>query len=340
MSLLLDTRYIAQIGSRLEMFSQVRHNLWNCRCPICGDSQKKKTKRRFFFYQNTKDGFADFMSCVCHNCGYSSSFYKFLEQFDSSTFGQYRLELFKERGSSSYERVEPKKEEPKAQPVRVEPQIDLFRPVSTLPGDHPCVQYLRSRRVPEQFFEILGYTDNFRNDFGTFSPLIEDFHVPADPRLVIPFVDQYRRIEVLQGRALEPSSIRYITLKSREEAKKVYGMDRVNLSRTVLVVEGPIDSLFLPNCIATADGNLISAGVGDLFIFDNQYRNKEVCGNIEKAISAGKKVVLFPPWFEHKDINDAVKDGGLSPRDLIQLIGSRVFQGLRARLEFDKLRKV
>ena len=34
--------------------------------------------------------------------------------------------------------------------------------------------------------------------------------------------------------------------------KKYYGLDRVNLQEHIYIVEGPIDSMFLNNCLAMA----------------------------------------------------------------------------------------
>ena len=43
---LIDSKYIGLVSVRLEKFKRVKADLYNCRCPICGDSQKNKTKTR------------------------------------------------------------------------------------------------------------------------------------------------------------------------------------------------------------------------------------------------------------------------------------------------------
>ena len=35
-----------------------------------------------------------------------------------------------------------------------------------------------------------------------------------------------------------------------DDAPKVYGLDRVNENKKIYVVEGPLDSLFVENCVA------------------------------------------------------------------------------------------
>ena len=50
---IIDSKYIGLVSSRLEKFKRVKPNLYNFRCPICGDSQKHKNKARGYF-TNTK----------------------------------------------------------------------------------------------------------------------------------------------------------------------------------------------------------------------------------------------------------------------------------------------
>ena len=88
---IIDSKFIGLVSSRLNRFKKVKANLYNFRCPICGDSQKHKNKARGYFYAvkvNT--------NFKCHNCGASFSFNNFLKQFDSSLHKQYVMEKFKE----------------------------------------------------------------------------------------------------------------------------------------------------------------------------------------------------------------------------------------------------
>ena len=42
----VDSKYVSLVSSRLEKFKRVKPDLYNFRCPICGDSSKNKTKTR------------------------------------------------------------------------------------------------------------------------------------------------------------------------------------------------------------------------------------------------------------------------------------------------------
>ena len=70
---LVDSKYIGLVSSRLQKFKRVKADLYNFRCPICGDSQKHKNKARGYFYQVKMN-----TNYKCHNCGASLSFNNFL----------------------------------------------------------------------------------------------------------------------------------------------------------------------------------------------------------------------------------------------------------------------
>ena len=88
---LIDSKYVGLISSRLQKFKKVKPDLYNFRCPICGDSQKNKNKCRGYMYvvkNNT--------NFKCHNCGASLSLNNFIKKLDTTLHKQYTLEKFKE----------------------------------------------------------------------------------------------------------------------------------------------------------------------------------------------------------------------------------------------------
>ena len=82
----IDVKYINLISSRLSKFKKVKPNLYNCRCPICGDSKKNKNKARGYFYQVKNN-----TNYKCHNCGVNISFNNFLKEIDSTTHNNMSL---------------------------------------------------------------------------------------------------------------------------------------------------------------------------------------------------------------------------------------------------------
>ena len=88
---LVDSKYIGLVSSRLQKFKRVKADLYNFRCPICGDSQKHKNKTRGYLYPLKAD-----MNFKCHNCGASSTFGNFLKQLDTTLHKQYVMEKFRD----------------------------------------------------------------------------------------------------------------------------------------------------------------------------------------------------------------------------------------------------
>ena len=64
---------------------------------------------------------------------------------------------------------------------------------------------------------------------------------------------------LFRSRAIRDESLRYILVKIEEDSPTVFGLDSVDLEKEVFVVEGPIDSLFLPNSIACAGVVFVNA---------------------------------------------------------------------------------
>ena len=64
MSNYVDLKYINILSVRLEQFKQKGKNLFNFRCPYCGDSQKDKTKARGYLYASRMTCFINVITVV------------------------------------------------------------------------------------------------------------------------------------------------------------------------------------------------------------------------------------------------------------------------------------
>lgn len=343
MGLRIDTQYCNYVSMRLDLFKWVRPNLAVARCPFCGDSNIKKSKKRFYIYQRSTGGtLNDGLSAHCHNCGYSQPFGKFLSEFDTAYYNQYRTELFKDRHKPREFKAKPVKpvETVKFVQVVYEKQLEpigLATRCDELPEEHIAVQYLKYRQIvdPKKFW----FTEDFKQTASSFNNLSSLVNMnDGEPRLIIPFYDEQGKLQCIQGRTLgESKSIKYLTVKRTEESSKVYGLNNLDRKLPVLVVEGPIDSLFLPNCIATADSNLLAVDYGDVYIPDNQYRNREICRRMQDIINAGKSIVLWPQEIQEKDINAMIMSG-INKEDLWEVIKQNTFKGLTAKLRLSRLK--
>lgn len=334
MSGMLDKMFLNFISSQLKSFKWIRGNVAVCTCNFCGDGHRG-SRTRLYFYEDIKHSTYR-LNYQCKNCGMSGSFHNFLKDFDPGSYSAYRLECFRDKhGRDPYQffpTEEPVKE------VRLEKQtISSAVKLISLPEDHICRKYVVGRLIPNKYLDYLMYTDNFQETIGEFKDVEYAKKMPADARLIIPFYSEFGELLCVQGRSLDPKSkMRYITAKKNDNVSKIFGSDMVNRTQEIRVCEGPIDSFFITNCLASADADLTKVP-GDVYIFDNQYRNKDVCRHINKAIEAGFKVVLFPNDFPYKDINESIMEG-VAIEEIELIIKQNTFQGLKAKLVFNKLK--
>ena len=319
----VDSKFIGIISSRLEKFKRVKSNLFNFRCPICGDSKKNKSKTRGYIYgvkQNT--------NFKCHNCGASMSFNNFLKQVDPVVQKQYTMEKFKDGFTGRnfvIEEPEFKFEAPK------------FKRKLKLPkaSENPTSEgYLIARKLdPSQFY----YAENFKKFTNTLKPTFESERHDEE-RIVIPLYYQKNLIG-FQGRSIGPSKVKYITVMLDDDAPKIYGLDNIRTDAPVYVTEGPFDSTFIRNAIAMcgADADVDRWGISNpVYIYDNEPRNREIVNRISKTIDRGYQVVIWPDHINVKDINDMVMSG----LDVQSVIESNTYSGLQAKLKFTTWKKI
>ena len=319
----VDVKYINLISSRFQKFKKVKSNLYNFRCPICGDSQKNRNKARGYLYQVKNN-----TNFKCHNCGLNISFNNFLKQIDSTIHKQYIFEKFKQgKTGKNFTAEEPK----------FNFETPQFKPKLSLPKATECPEakkYLESRELnPDKFY----YTDKFKTWVNSIR-LIFDNTNNDEPRIIIPLFYQNNLIG-LQGRALGPSKLKYITIMLDDDAPKIYGLDEVQKNQIVYITEGPFDSTFIRNSIALcgADGDVDKWGISTrVWIYDNEPRNPEILNRISKCIDRGEKVVIWPSSIREKDINDMILSG-LNVEDVIE---SNTYSGLEAKLKFTTWKKI
>ena len=161
------------------------------------------------------------------------------------------------------------------------------------------------------------------------------------PRMVIPFRDADGKVFAYQGRAFGKEQPKYITIVLDKNEKKIFGLDRIDYNRSILICEGPIDSFFLPNCIAVAQGDLRLPQYKEksTLVFDNEPRNREIVKNIEKAVEEGYSVVIWPQDIEEKDINDMIISG-LTNVEISDIIHRNTFSGLQAKTQLSHWKKI
>jgi len=326
MSLYTDQKYVGLISSRLDLFKQVRQNLWNSRCPICGDSQKNRSKKRMFIYAKKQDLFVK-----CHNCGYGASLGNFIKQIDPHLHDQYIMERYSQGQNGRGKTKEPKF---KFEPPKFKPRPTTIElpSIGSLTRTHHARLFYEGRKMPDDFLEKIYYADDFMSWAQSVSEIDYSNLGRDESRMVIPFYDTEGKLIAAQGRALGSHALRYITVKVSEDSPKVYGLERWNSENTTYIVEGPIDSMFLPNCLAVAGGDLQSIKLNKkqcVLIFDNEPRNEHTVKKLMKAIDDGWSVVVWSKEKKFKDINDLIMSG-LSTDEILEMINKNTMNGLKA----------
>lgn len=332
----IDKKYVSLVSTKLERFKQKSEFLWNFRCPICGDSHKNKLKTRGYFYRRKSDLFFQ-----CHNCGTSLSIGNFLKTIDKSLYREYQLERYKNESAGNT--AKPDFSWAKVKPVfDTAPKINLPT-IDSLPEEHAAKQYLLKRKISREHLKTIYYAASFK---AFVLEMLPDYEKTLydESRIIFPFYDQNKKLLGFQGRAVSESKIKYITVKMDEDFTKIYGLDRVDLTKRIYVVEGPIDSLFLQNSLATMDASLynITLLLGNydyVFIHDNEPRNSAITKQMAKTISHRKNIFIWPQNVVAKDINDWILTGA-TPSEIQSIIDTNTFNDLRAKLEFDRWRKV
>lgn len=339
----IDEQYINRIGFRLQEFTKERPTLYNCRCPICGDSKRRSDIARGYFVNKNGSWYY-----YCHNCGISMGIYWFVKSIDQMLANEYQMDVYKERYKYAPVKAEPKeltKDDipiarlPKVKSREIPKGLICFGDMS---DDHPAKQYLIRRKIPSHRFSRIFYAPKF-NTWNF--PLIQKKFNPAwkdHPRLVLPYYWFDGKIFRYSARAFGNESPRYQQTTIDEDKPRVYGLDLLDISKLAYIMEGQLDSLFLPNSLAVGSANynipILNTIPNRIYVPDNQPRNPDVVRQIGQVVDSGNRICIWKEDYG-KDINEMVLNGNLSETDLTRLIADSTCSGIEAKLRFGKWRK-
>jgi len=334
---LIDSKFIGLVSSRLSKFKKVKSNLYNFRCPICGDSKKHKNKARGYLYpvkMNT--------NFKCHNCGASMSFNNFIKHIDTVLHSQYCLEKFKEghtsiSGVGNFVVDEPKFdfESPKFKSKDICDDLDsIFK----LNKTHSARSYLVDRGIREESLKDFYYCPNFKEWTNKYKKTFDSID-HEEARIIIPLRNSDGNLFGYQGRSLDPNAkMRYITIMLDEDLPKIYGLDKVDDKKPIYIIEGPFDSTFVENSVAMcgSDIDIRTFGWSDyIWVYDNEPRNREIVERISKSIGRGEKVIIWPNEIKQKDINDMI----LAGHNVMSVLESNTYSDLEGTLKLTNWKK-
>lgn len=354
-----------EVCSSLDRYRLVRFSPLkiNCRCPVCGDSEKSSIKARFWI--NEKDGS---LLVGCFNCNYHSNFISFCKDYYPETFKELMFnkynndtdkkveELKKRELDKELEKINQKKNSlaflvsetlETSGKSKIQLAIEKFStPVKSLPKEHPIVAYMIQRKIPLKYWNYFYFTQHWQELVNTINP--ESYkNFRSENRLLMVIKDFDSRITAVQGRSLEKDSRnKYITIKESDHSNKIFGLDKVDLSKTVFMTEGIVDSLFIENAIAITGGSLDFDSLpvskdNRVWVWDNEPFAPHTVQRIQKAVDAGENIVLFDKvsWTS-KDINDLITKENISSKEVNEYLNQNIINGLQAQLRFKNWRKV
>ena len=235
----IDTKYLNIISPYLQQFKKKGDNLWNFRCPYCGDSQKSRTKARGFVFRKKNDLFFK-----CHNCGTGASLGNLIKTIDSKTYKDYIMERYK-KGVET--RSSPQPEFKFNAPVfRKKGILEGLQSIKDLPDDHPARQIVEKRKLPLESFSDLYLCESF---FKFTNSIIKGKFPSLDgdhPRLLIPFRDE--KGEVLIQNMLCPiigkiSMDSFIVDTSKIEVKVGDAVEIFGKNNTVIKMAGKLNTI-------------------------------------------------------------------------------------------------
>jgi len=330
-----EAQFVNRISSSVKNFKQKKAYLWNFSCQICGDVSKNIQKARGYVYLVNGR-----LNYKCHHCGTSISFISYLKTYFPGLYKEYLLEKFRDTKTISIISESEKQE------IVTDSVLGTLIPCNKLSVDHYAIKYLLERKIPLKKWNLLYYADNFMEYTNSILPskfIKEVVKKYEHSRLVIPFFNAHGKVFAYVGRALNGETPRYYTIKIDPDQDVIYGLERIDYTKKVYAVEGPIDSLFLDNAIAVGGSSfdcvMLQSIKGNLTIIpDNEPRNKEIVKIISRTIDKGYSVCLLPDSIKAKDINDMILSG-IDIKRIKEMIDSNTFSGLEAKLKFTEWRK-
>ena len=326
----IEQKYLLLASSQLSQFKKKSNNLYNFRCPYCGDSQKSQLKARGFVFPKGNN-----LLYKCHNCGKGANLKGLLKHIDIKIYNDYIMEKYKNNDT-----VEPdisKFTKPKF--LRGDSPLKKLKKISQLDWNHPAKKFIDNRKIPTNRHFELFFVNKFYEWVNTIIPnkfpSLENDH----PRIVIPFFDENNKMFAFQGRSFNSENPKYITIILNPEIDKIFGLNKIDKNKPLFAVEGPIDSLFLDNCVAVAGADFNKLPLDYTIIFDNEKRNEQLLKQIKKTIDRDYKVVLWPDDIKEKDINDMILSGK-TKEEIKSIIQNNTYQGNMVKLRLTTWRKI
>mgnify|MGYP003651185446 FL=1 len=338
----VDVKYVGLLSSRLHHFKKKTNNLYNFRCPLCGDSEKNRYKARGYLYPSKDRGSFVFK---CHNCGDTRSFGNLIKHIDNMLYKNYMLEGFGNKSHHEDRISSPKTKKRRGRDITFLENLGAER-IDRIPKNHVVHRFINDRQIPDETLSRLYYVHDDKV-LEKVDPRYRDRIRGNQPRVVLPFINRDKELVGIAARAINSSTqMRYLAFRLNENAPMIFGLDRIkrNSRDSIYVVEGPIDSLFLNNAIAVggSDFSKLASEVRKdkcVIVFDNEPRNREIVKKMKHIIDEGYRICIWSESIKQKDINDMIL-AEIPASDIEELINRNTYSGLQAMTAFNAWKRV
>lgn len=311
--------YIERALNRLPLAAErVNAGKYRFRCNVCGDSPTKKYAKRAAIILSNKGNMPHWIvTCfrpTCELCGNPISITKWLRLKFPDLYDELKNEIYKLTNNNSKENeilLEKKKIEA-INNQKIREQKILKEQTEKELKDWEEFKSFRSIRYKNNLAIMAkSYCEKRKIPID----IIKTFMVCKDgkfkDRLIIPFYNKNKKVIFWQGRtlltAVEP---RY--LNSAFINKPLYNIDFIDKAKPVIVFEGPIDSMFVENAIATTGAEISENNMDILnsianvyYIFDN---DKAGSAATKKFINNKKYCFLWFKFLANFKLSTKIKD--------------------------------
>ena len=330
LQIILDNSFKERYRRKIDVYS----DRLNFACPVCGDSVSDVRKKRGNLY-------IDSLSYHCYNCGCHMGVNALLHRFGEDLSNEDKIVVHEiQQNAKKFERRVSSGQGSMSMTLLEKlgvPKMIFFKQLGIIsPYKNERVSsYLKGRMINIQDWKYFAYdsrTDELYILNLTPSDKIIGFQIRQlnpnsiksryiSKRMTRLYSDVFNKdinhiVEVVLGR--EPLGEKYIQeedgieniVANLDRLSGIFNIMNVNMNQPITIMEGPIDSLAIPNSIALQGASKQLDGFFDdidnvRYVYDNDKAGKQAA---IKKLKSHKTVFLWTQYLNKMNINEKVKD--------------------------------
>jgi hypothetical protein len=303
-------------------------------CPICHEGSSWLKKRRCYYIVAKK-------SICCHNCGWFSNPYNWIQRVAGLTFLDIKKEIEEDSFPEIIHKAAFKKEVKNKGETETLPSdsINLFNPEQ--------IEYYRNNNVIQACLKTIRerkLDTAVNRPFAIYTTLSDRVHLN---RLIIPFIDYDNKIIWYQSRKVLDNDDRPKYLSKVNSERALFGANSVDENYNyIFITEGPIDAMFIKNGVGVAginEGDKCFTNLQErqflnfplhekIWVLDNQFLDSTSKQKTKRLLDNGERVFLWPESLsKYKDLNDYCCDKNVNCIDP-NIILENSYKGLKGKL--------